>query len=105
MNNVTLLLPVKNGANYLLNSLTNLAKIAEEKDEILIINDFSTDNSVDIIRGFQDQDQRISMVNTNNSGLVNALNLGIKELRITGLHDVMLMIPMMPTESFFRKKP
>jgi glycosyltransferase involved in cell wall biosynthesis len=79
MNNVTLLLPVKNGANYLLNSLTNLTKIAEEKDEILIINDFSTDNSVNIIRGFQDQDQRISMVNTNNSGLVNALNLGIKE--------------------------
>jgi glycosyltransferase involved in cell wall biosynthesis len=79
MNNVTLLLPVKNGSKYLLSSLDNLVEIAEEQDEILIINDFSTDNSLDLIQKYQRQDQRIRVINNVNAGLVNALNIGIKE--------------------------
>jgi glycosyltransferase involved in cell wall biosynthesis len=79
MNNVTLLLPVKNGSKYLLDSLDNLVKIAEEQDEILIINDFSTDDSLDLIQKYQRHDQRIRVINNVNAGLVNALNIGIKE--------------------------
>jgi glycosyltransferase involved in cell wall biosynthesis len=79
MNNVTLLLPVKNGSKYLLASLDNLVEIAEEQDEILIVNDFSTDDSLDLIQKYQRQDQRIRVINNVNAGLVNALNIGIKE--------------------------
>ena len=79
MNNVTLLLPVKNGSKYLLDSLDNLAEIAEEQDEILIINDFSTDDSLDLIQKYKRQDQRIRVINNVNAGLVNALNIGITE--------------------------
>jgi glycosyltransferase involved in cell wall biosynthesis len=79
MNNVTLLLPVKNGSKFLLNSLENLTQIAQDQDEILIINDFSTDDSLDLIQSYQQKDKRIRLINAINSGLVNALNLGIKE--------------------------
>jgi glycosyltransferase involved in cell wall biosynthesis len=79
MNKVTLLLPVKNGSKYLFASLNNLTKIAQDEDEILIINDFSTDNSLDLIQKYQGQDRRIRVIKNVNAGLVNALNLGIKE--------------------------
>ena len=79
MNNVTLLLPVKNGSKFLLNSLENLTQIAQDQDEILIINDFSTDDSLDLIQIYQQKDKRIRLINAINGGLVNALNLGIKE--------------------------
>jgi len=79
MNNVTLLLPVKNGSEYLFASLDNLIKIAQDQDEILIIDDFSTDDSLDLIQKYQRQDRRIRVINNVNAGLVNALNLGIRE--------------------------
>jgi glycosyltransferase involved in cell wall biosynthesis len=79
MTDVTLLLPVKNGSKYLLSSLYNLTRIAEDQDEILIVNDFSTDDSLDLIQKYQRQDQRIRVINNVNAGLVNALNIGIKE--------------------------
>ena len=79
MNNVTLLLPVKNGSKFLFASLINLIEIAEAQDEILIVNDFSTDNSLDLIQEYQRKDQRIRVINNVNPGLVNALNIGIKE--------------------------
>jgi glycosyltransferase involved in cell wall biosynthesis len=79
MNNVTLLLPVKNGSRYLFASLNNLTKIAQAEDEILVINDFSTDDSFDLIQKYQGQDRRIRVIKNVNAGLVNALNLGIKE--------------------------
>ena len=79
MNNVTLLLPVKNGSKFLLASLDNLTEIAEHQDEILIVNDFSTDDSLDLIQKYQLRDQRIRVIDNVNAGLVNALNIGIKE--------------------------
>jgi glycosyltransferase involved in cell wall biosynthesis len=79
MKNVTLLLPVKNGSKFLSASLGNLIEIAEDHDEILIVNDFSTDDSLDLIQKHQRHDQRIRVINNVNAGLVNALNIGIKE--------------------------
>ncbi|MEI7560925.1 MAG: glycosyltransferase [Actinomycetes bacterium] len=79
MINVTLLLPVKNGSEFLVDSLSNLSRIAGPEDEILVINDFSTDNSLEIIHDFQKLDQRIRVEDSKKEGLVNALNLGVKE--------------------------
>ena len=76
---VTFLMPVKNGAQFLRNSLSNIQQMAEPNDEILIIDDASTDETPSILRGFTRQSSKLVILNNSNPGLVNALNLGVKE--------------------------
>lgn len=79
MSSITLLLPVKNGSRFLKSSLTNMIDIAGENDSILIVDDFSEDDSMSIINHFQLIDSRIQVLKNRKPGLVNALNLGVKE--------------------------
>jgi glycosyltransferase involved in cell wall biosynthesis len=79
MNKVTLLLPVKDGALYIQKSISNLAQIAGTEDEILIIDDGSTDETFALVKKFSQTDKRIRLIKNSNPGLVNALNLGVKE--------------------------
>lgn len=76
---VTFLMPVKNGAQFLRNSLSNIQHMAEPNDEILVIDDASTDETSSILRGFTSQSSNLVILNNPNPGLVNALNLGVKE--------------------------
>jgi glycosyltransferase involved in cell wall biosynthesis len=75
---VTFLMPVKNGDKFLENSIRSIEGLSLEGDEILIINDKSTDRTSKILREFSILNQRISVLNNYNPGLVNALNLGIQ---------------------------
>jgi|LauGreDrversion4_1035100.scaffolds.fasta_scaffold05413_4 glycosyltransferase involved in cell wall biosynthesis len=76
---VTFLMPVKNGALFLRNSLSNIQQMAEPNDEILVIDDASTDETPSILRGFAGQSVNLVILNNPKPGLVNALNLGVKE--------------------------
>ena len=78
---VTFLMPVKNGDKFLENSLRLLDGLSLEGDEILIVNDKSTDRTAKILKEFSILNQSISILNNNNPGLVNALNLGIQNAR------------------------
>ena len=75
---VTFLMPVKNGGDFLENSLRSIESLSLEGDEILIVNDKSTDRTSKILKEFSILNQRISVLNNSNPGLVNALNLGIQ---------------------------
>lgn len=75
---VTFLMPVKNGENFLENSLRLIESMSLEDDEILIVNDKSTDRTTKILKDFSNLNQKISVLNNSSAGLVNALNLGIK---------------------------
>lgn len=79
VNNVTLLLPVKNGQFYIRESILNLSRIAGPTDEVLIIDDGSTDETTAIVNKSMQVDNRIRYVKNINPGLVNALNLGLEE--------------------------
>ena len=76
---VTFLMPVKNGAQFLRNSLSNIQHMAEPNDEILVIDDASTDETPSILRDFTSRSSKLVILNNPNPGLVNALNLGVKE--------------------------
>lgn len=71
-------MPVRNGAAFIHKSLENLCEIAGEYDEILVINDGSTDSTQLILKEFQIIDSRIVIINLPESGLVVALNKGIE---------------------------
>ena len=51
--------------------------------EFIICNDCSTDKTSEIIEGFAEQDSRIKILNNNNPGFSQALNLGLSECRGT----------------------
>jgi glycosyltransferase involved in cell wall biosynthesis len=76
---VTALMPVKNGAHFLQLSLPQLQLSCKAIDEILIIDDFSDDNTVQIVQDVSKTDQRIRLLNNSNPGIVGALNLGLNE--------------------------
>lgn len=79
ISNTTLLLPVKNGQFYIQESIRNLSQIAGSEDEILIIDDGSTDQTPELVKKSCQIDGRIRYIMNSGVGLVDALNLGIKE--------------------------
>lgn len=76
---LTALMPVKNGAVFLKKSLPALQLSCKAIDEILIIDDFSDDNTVQIVQDAAKTDRRIRLLHNSNPGIVEALNLGLIE--------------------------
>lgn len=77
----TILLPIFNASSFLPRSLQNLGEIAGPEDEILVINDGSTDLSQKILEMFQNNDKRINVYNREHQGLVRSLNFGIENAK------------------------
>jgi len=77
--NLSIVLPVKDGEKYVKESLNNLVKIIQSTDEILVVDDFSTDSTKDIVLKEVSNDSRIRYLKNINPGLVSALNIGITE--------------------------
>ena len=76
---VTALLPIKNGLKYISRAKVQVATTCREKDEILIVDDNSTDGTSAELERWASQDERVRIVKNSGDGLVSALNLGIKE--------------------------
>jgi glycosyltransferase involved in cell wall biosynthesis len=78
MNNprVTVLMPVYNGAQYLKDAIDSVLAQTFTEFEFLIVNDGSTDNSLQIIESYKDK--RIKVLSQENQGVSAALNLGLK---------------------------
>ena len=74
----TILLPLFNGSKFLSQSLNNLCEIAGPTDEILVLDDGSTDLTIQEIESLGRLDSRIVFHNFEHRGLVNTLNEGIK---------------------------
>ena len=75
----TILLPLFNGANFLSRSIDNLCKIAGPQDEILIIDDGSTDITKQEFEVLCKLDSRIIVHCCQHRGLVETLNFGIQK--------------------------
>lgn len=77
---VTVLMPVFNGMEYLAEAINSILQQSFKNFELLIINDGSTDGSIDLIKSFTDTRIRI-IQNEKNYGLVYTRNRGLKEAR------------------------
>lgn len=74
---ISALLPVRNGASYLDGLIPRIVDMLKVGDELLVINDGSTDSTADILSKWSSFDPRIKVITTRGSGLVSALNLGV----------------------------
>jgi glycosyltransferase involved in cell wall biosynthesis len=73
-------MPVKNGAQFLPVSRRQLSPMLRACDELIIVNDHSTDESESLIQNWVSEDSRnIRLINNPGNGLVDALNVGITE--------------------------
>lgn len=76
-NLVSIILPVYNGEKYLAESIASCLAQTYRKIELVIVNDASTDNSLEIAENFAQQDDRISIYsNKINQKLPASLNIG-----------------------------
>jgi glycosyltransferase involved in cell wall biosynthesis len=76
---VTVLMPVYNAEKYVAEAIESILNQTFQDFEFLIINDGSTDSSVEIIQSYRDP--RIRLLNLEqNVGLVKALNIGLSEI-------------------------
>lgn len=76
---VTALLPVKNGMKYISRARRQVASTCRDKDEIIIVDDNSTDGTFAELETWASQDHRVRILKNPGDGLVSALNLGIRE--------------------------
>jgi len=77
MPKLTVLMPVYNAEKYLKEAIDSILNQSFQDFEFLILDDGSTDNSVDIIKGYDDQRIRLTE-NEKNLGISRTLNKGIE---------------------------
>lgn len=70
---------VYNSEKYLREAIESILNQSFTEFEFIIINDGSADNSLQIIESYKDE--RIVLINQNNTGLAKALNIGIEKSR------------------------
>jgi len=76
---VTVLMPVFNGGKYIAEAIDSVIRQSYTHYELLIIDDGSTDNTLEVIRSFEDA--RIRVISQSNAGVAAALNKGLEHAK------------------------
>ena len=74
---VSAVLPIKNGQEWIPEALLEISNLLESQDELMIIDDHSTDSTWEILEGFSCQPS-LRKIKNPGVGLVSALNEGIR---------------------------
>ncbi|MFB0997534.1 MAG: glycosyltransferase family 2 protein, partial [Flavobacteriales bacterium] len=74
MNNqrVSIITPVKNGAQFLVECLDSIVNQTHQNWELLIVNDSSTDETQSILEEYAQQDNRIVVSQNKGKGIIDA---------------------------------
>lgn len=76
---ISIITPSYNSAGFILNTIRSVIDQTVSNWELIIVDDCSTDNSIEVIEGFVDKDPRIKLIQlTENSGAAVARNKGIE---------------------------
>lgn len=77
----SIIIPVYNCEEYLVECISSIICQKKYNDEIILVNDGSTDQSVDICNQFSKEYDQIRVFHKHNGGAASARNLGIKEAK------------------------
>jgi glycosyltransferase involved in cell wall biosynthesis len=72
-------LPIKNGEKWILNTLPKILSCLDIRDELVIVDDGSTDKTLTLVSSFAENDHRIKVVKRQSRGLIEALNEGVNQ--------------------------
>lgn len=76
---VSIVMPVYNAEQYLAEAVVSILNQTYKNIELVAVNDGSKDNSQAILEEFAKNDTRLRIIRQKNTGIVGALNRGIKE--------------------------
>ena len=76
---ISVIVPLYNKEDFVATSIGSILKQSYSDYEIIIVNDGSTDKSVNIVKAFNDR--RIRIINQENAGVSAARNKGIEEAK------------------------
>ena len=77
MDRITVIVPVYNQENYLVECIESIINQTYKNLEILLIDDGSTDHSLEICNRYKELDKRIKVIHKENGGLSSARNAGL----------------------------
>jgi glycosyltransferase involved in cell wall biosynthesis len=77
MPKLSVVMSVYNGERYLDECMQSILQQSFTNFEFIVINDGSTDKSLDILKQYQQSDDRVYIINQSNAGLSASLNRGI----------------------------
>lgn len=80
-NKISIIMPVKNAAPFLPETLFSILNQTEQSWELLAVNDNSTDNTQEILTSFAQNDSRINVLTNSGNGIIDALQLGYAKSR------------------------
>lgn len=78
MPRISVLIPVYNAECYLEEAINSILNQTFPDFEVIIVDDGSTDTSLSILNSFAQSDSRIKIISRPNTGIVGALNDGLK---------------------------
>lgn len=78
---ISVIVPVYNREKYIEKCIRSITEQSYRNLEIIIVNDGSTDGSLEIINSFADSDSRIRVIDKPNGGVSSARNAGLKEAK------------------------
>lgn len=79
-NKISVILPVYNGEKYVANAIESILNQTYHNIELIIVNDCSADNTLQIIEDYAKKDDRIKIYcNDSNQKLPKSLNIGFSK--------------------------
>ena len=74
---LSIIIPCYNGEKWIEPCIRSILSQSYTDFEIIIVNDGSNDNSLEILNNFAKTDKRISIIDIQNGGVSNARNIGL----------------------------
>ena len=78
---ISIIIPIYNADKYLAKCINSVISQTYTSWELLLINDGSTDKSLEICNSFALKDSRISIINKSNSGVADTRNKGLDQAK------------------------
>ena len=78
---ISIIIPAYDAEKYLANTIQSVINQTFTDWELIIINDGSTDGTLELINNFQDKDSRIKVFSYENAGVAHSRNRGIAEAK------------------------
>lgn len=78
---ISVIVPVYNGQDYLKKCIDSIERQTYEPLEVLIVNDGSTDGTMEVCRQLQEEYQNVDVLMTNDEGVSAARNAGLDRMR------------------------
>ena len=73
---VSVIIPIYNGEDYILETVKSVQNQSYDNWELIVVNDGSTDNTLKIVESVKGNDNRIRIINKENTGVSDSRNRG-----------------------------